>query len=92
MVRRQAYGGENTVSRSIRWAGVVTALTLVAVIAVVAPATPSGAANVRTCTSGPVALTFDDGPDPTNTPLVLDILRQKEALATFFVVGQQLSS
>ena len=32
----------------------------------------------------PVALTFDDGPDPVWTPLVLDALAQ--ARATFFVV------
>jgi len=34
-----------------------------------------------------VALTFDDGPDPTYTPQVLDILRQHQAPATFFAVG-----
>ncbi len=35
-----------------------------------------------------VLLTFDDGPS-TYTPQVLDILRQKQVKATFFVVGQQ---
>jgi peptidoglycan-N-acetylglucosamine deacetylase len=34
----------------------------------------------------PVALTFDDGPDPIWTPLVLDILASVGARATFFVV------
>lgn len=34
-----------------------------------------------------VALTFDDGPDATYTPRVLDILRRYNARATFFVVG-----
>ncbi|HSX29359.1 MAG TPA: polysaccharide deacetylase family protein [Candidatus Saccharimonadales bacterium] len=34
-----------------------------------------------------LALTFDDGPDPTHTPLVLDILANHHATATFFVVG-----
>lgn len=33
------------------------------------------------------ALTFDDGPDPRFTPLLLDILQQYDAKATFFVVG-----
>ena len=33
------------------------------------------------------ALTFDDGPDPTWTPNVLDLLREKGVPATFFVVG-----
>jgi peptidoglycan-N-acetylglucosamine deacetylase len=34
-----------------------------------------------------LALTFDDGPDPLYTPRILDILRQKNAPAAFFVVG-----
>ena len=33
-----------------------------------------------------VALTFDDGPDPVWTPLVLDALSRANASATFFVV------
>lgn len=35
-----------------------------------------------------VALTFDDGPDPVDTPAVLDILKEKNVTATFFVLGQ----
>lgn len=35
-----------------------------------------------------VVLTFDDGPDPVWTPQVLNILKEKKAPATFFVVGQ----
>lgn len=35
-----------------------------------------------------VALTFDDGPHPVNTPKVLDILDQYGVKATFFVTGQ----
>ena len=39
-------------------------------------------------TSDPViALTFDDGPDPERTPVVLDALRAAGAVATFFVLG-----
>jgi peptidoglycan/xylan/chitin deacetylase (PgdA/CDA1 family) len=34
-----------------------------------------------------VALTFDDGPSPTETPRVLAILRRLHVRATFFVVG-----
>jgi peptidoglycan/xylan/chitin deacetylase (PgdA/CDA1 family) len=37
-----------------------------------------------------VALTFDDGPDPDSTPLVLDALDAAGVHATFFVVGEQL--
>jgi len=34
-----------------------------------------------------VALTFDDGPDPKFTPRILDILKEKQAPAAFFVIG-----
>ncbi|HTW31999.1 MAG TPA: glycosyltransferase [Candidatus Sulfotelmatobacter sp.] len=36
-----------------------------------------------------VALTFDDGPDPEWTPKILDVLKQKRATATFFLIGIQ---
>ncbi len=36
-----------------------------------------------------VALTFDDGPDPDWTPEILDVLKQKQATATFFLIGIQ---
>ncbi|SFF42953.1 polysaccharide deacetylase family protein [Blastococcus tunisiensis] len=36
-----------------------------------------------------VALTFDDGPWPENTPAVLDVLRSHGVRATFFVRGDQ---
>jgi peptidoglycan/xylan/chitin deacetylase (PgdA/CDA1 family) len=36
-----------------------------------------------------VALTFDDGPDPVDTPKLLDLLRDKNVKATFFVVGKR---
>jgi cellulose synthase/poly-beta-1,6-N-acetylglucosamine synthase-like glycosyltransferase/peptidoglycan/xylan/chitin deacetylase (PgdA/CDA1 family)/spore germination protein YaaH len=41
---------------------------------------------------GLVALTFDDGPDPTWTPQILDILKRKRVAATFFVVGENAVS
>ncbi|WP_188993132.1 polysaccharide deacetylase family protein [Paenibacillus nasutitermitis] len=34
-----------------------------------------------------IALTFDDGPDPIYTPILLDLLKRYNAKATFFVVG-----
>lgn len=37
-----------------------------------------------------VALTFDDGPDPTWTPKILKILKEKNAPAAFFVLGSQV--
>ena len=36
-----------------------------------------------------VAITFDDGPDPAYTPRILDILKEKNATATFFLIGLQ---
>ncbi len=38
-----------------------------------------------------IALTFDDGPDPTWTPRILDILARYHVRATFFVVGSQVA-
>lgn len=35
-----------------------------------------------------VALTFDDGPDPTYTPQVLAVLERYHVPATFFIVGE----
>lgn len=34
-----------------------------------------------------IALTFDDGPDPKYTSMLLDLLKRYDAKATFFVVG-----
>ncbi len=34
-----------------------------------------------------VALTFDDGPDPSNTPKIVGYLAKYKAKATFFVIG-----
>lgn len=36
-----------------------------------------------------IALTFDDGPDPEDTPQILDLLHQYGAKATFFVIGEK---
>jgi peptidoglycan-N-acetylglucosamine deacetylase len=36
-----------------------------------------------------VVLTFDDGPDPEWTPKILNVLKQKNAKATFFLIGMQ---
>lgn len=35
-----------------------------------------------------IALTFDDGPDPTYTPEILDVLKEQGVPATFFVIGR----
>jgi peptidoglycan/xylan/chitin deacetylase (PgdA/CDA1 family) len=36
-----------------------------------------------------VALTFDDGPDPMTTPMLLDLLETYNVAATFFVIGER---
>jgi len=37
-----------------------------------------------------IALTFDDGPDPEWTPPILDVLREENVSATFFVIGDEV--
>jgi peptidoglycan/xylan/chitin deacetylase (PgdA/CDA1 family) len=37
-----------------------------------------------------VWLTIDDGPDPEDTPQILDILQQHQARATFFLIGKKV--
>jgi len=58
--------------------------------------TPPTNAGYRIYTARPVdrviALTFDDGPWPQTTDAILDILQQHNAKATFFVIGNQISS
>jgi peptidoglycan/xylan/chitin deacetylase (PgdA/CDA1 family) len=47
------------------------------------PVFSSGTANQKI-----VALTFDDGPYPPYTDKILDILKEKNVKATFFIIGQ----
>lgn len=44
----------------------------------------------RRAGSAGVALTFDDGPHPSGTPAILEILARHDARATFFLVGEQV--
>lgn len=37
-----------------------------------------------------IAMTFDDGPHPQNTPRLLDILRARNVKATFYVIGRSV--
>ena len=45
-------------------------------------------------TAGPptIYLTFDDGPNPTATPQLLDVLRESGASATFFLIDAHLTA
>jgi peptidoglycan-N-acetylglucosamine deacetylase len=36
-----------------------------------------------------IALSFDDGPDPQWTPKILDVLKEKNVIGTFFVIGNE---
>lgn len=56
--------------------------------AIVQDASPSLATKDETMAfDHQIALTFDDGPDPSTTPAILDILHNYNIKATFFVVG-----
>ncbi len=52
----------------------------------------------RTLIAGPdsdpqrhsVALTYDDGPSPRNTPALLDVLAEHGTMATFFLIGEHV--
>ena len=62
---------------------------------VLAPVHPPFAASLglrRTIEVGEpaAAITFDDGPHPEGTPAVLDVLASFGAVATFFVIGEQV--
>ncbi|MDR1465499.1 MAG: polysaccharide deacetylase family protein [Oscillospiraceae bacterium] len=37
-----------------------------------------------------IALTFDDGPDPSLTPGLLDFLKEEQVIVTFFVLGKRV--
>jgi peptidoglycan/xylan/chitin deacetylase (PgdA/CDA1 family) len=43
-------------------------------------------------TENKVALTFDDGPDPRFTPQILDVLKENNVKATFFLMGPRAES
>lgn len=42
-------------------------------------------------TTGVVAFTFDDGPNPTTTPAVIDALEKYDVPATFFIVTKRIA-
>ena len=45
----------------------------------------------KNCSSKNLYLTFDDGPHPQSTPIILDCLRQFNAKATFFCQGNYVA-
>ncbi len=53
---------------------------------------PTPAAGESASGDPEIVFTFDDGPSPTTTPLILDILKQHEIHAVFFLVGEMVDS
>jgi peptidoglycan/xylan/chitin deacetylase (PgdA/CDA1 family) len=57
-----------------------------------APPSPRKPTYTRCNVDGPfLAITFDDGPHPKNTPRLLDLLKERGVKATFYVIGQNVS-
>ncbi|MFH8453635.1 bifunctional polysaccharide deacetylase/glycosyltransferase family 2 protein [Streptomyces fungicidicus] len=52
---------------------------------------PGGQATTVSVPDRTIVLTFDDGPDPTWTPQVLEILDEYDVPGTFFLVGSMVS-
>ncbi|MGX1511905.1 bifunctional polysaccharide deacetylase/glycosyltransferase family 2 protein [Streptomyces collinus] len=52
---------------------------------------PGGQATTVSVPDKTIVLTFDDGPDPTWTPQVLEILETYDVPGTFFLVGSMVS-
>ncbi|MFF8450752.1 bifunctional polysaccharide deacetylase/glycosyltransferase family 2 protein [Streptomyces leeuwenhoekii] len=52
---------------------------------------PGGRATTVSVPDKTIVLTFDDGPDPTWTPQVLEILEKYDVPGTFFVVGSMVA-
>jgi peptidoglycan/xylan/chitin deacetylase (PgdA/CDA1 family) len=71
-------------------AGGAVAWSLPALSPVVAPVADLYRVRCRIVSPDAVALTFDDGPHPQGTPAVLEALAQAGAVATFFLVGEQV--
>ncbi|GGI99875.1 hypothetical protein GCM10010885_06450 [Alicyclobacillus cellulosilyticus] len=58
--------------------------------AMAAPAAAAAAVKAKAAPGDKVLyLTFDDGPSPRYTPLILDVLKREHVRATFFVLGER---
>ncbi|MFH1130065.1 MAG: polysaccharide deacetylase family protein [Pseudomonadota bacterium] len=81
---------------SVFWA--VTVLVLFVALCLAAPFFPRMRFYGPILTRGSrtagtaIALTFDDGPHPTTTPKLLELLAEYDVKATFFVVGKRVSN
>ena len=82
--------------RSVRALACLLALPLLALLLVPRQET-AGAAQTGAMSAGQdrekyIALTFDDGPWPVTTELLLDGLAERDAKATFFLIGEQIGA
>ena len=81
---------------TVPWWSIALALSTVLTITGVGVALQGSGVFARPVMAGPsdrplVALTFDDGPDPSETRRVLDLLDGSGHRATFFLIGQRAS-
>lgn len=71
----------------------LVSIVILLVLCVAVSASSDAEAPVYRCTEKDdmrIALTFDDGPHPYYTELILDILEKYDVRATFFFVGQNI--
>lgn len=66
-------------------------MVAVLVLTLLTAAPGPGSADPGRCSTGRVALTFDDGPSAANTPTLVRTLTRLQAPATFFMVGSQVA-
>lgn len=71
---------------------VALAVGLSAGASAVAKSWPTPAAGASSSGGPELVLTFDDGPNPTTTPQVLDILAKHRIRAVFFMVGEMVDT
>src|SRR5207247_6820821 len=71
-------------------AGIAAGWSVPALAPVVPAVSELIGAERRLAGTGGVAITFDDGPHPEGTPATLEVLRERGAVATFFLVGEQV--
>lgn len=91
-----SFAGEiPTVKINLRWGILFIALALTAISSFVSYYEYHGLGNqegiIRKITEQScVSITFDDGPSPKYTPAILDILKEHDIKASFFVVGKHV--
>lgn len=91
----------NTGVNIVKWMGVTAVFCMLMTMTISVEASPAAGAKDRKyyekrgeivwevpTKTQVIALTFDDGPDPVDTPEILKLLEQYNAKATFFIIGK----